>query len=570
MGNVRHHMGHKRHMNSSPIRRNRALSADTLLTAALIDVFKEPVAQAIPKLPKIPEEERTPLVVTLVEIVHLQKEQIQGLKDEIARLKSHNPKPKLKPSALEDGRGARKGKGKRPGSAKRSKLESLEIHETIKVSPEHIPEGSRPKGYEDYTVQDLVLEPHNTVYRLERWVTPDGQTLVGKLPKEAGNGHFGTTLVSFILYQYYHAHVTQPLLWEQLVDLGVDISTGQVNRIITEGKEVFHREKAEILRVGLEVSLYVNVDDTGARHQGKNGYCTHIGNELFAFFESTGSKSRINFLEILRGEDKDYVINDTALELMRLQKLPKGPLEALHALQGRRFKDKEAWESLLGSVGITKNRHMRIATEGALLGSVLDHGLNPKLIVVSDDAGQFNLLILLHALCWIHAERHLSKLVGFNDGQREDLERVRGQVWDLYQVLKLYKQSPSEKLAVEVNERFDAIFTQKTRFETLNQLLKRLHKNKSELLLVLVHPELPLHNNLSEGDVREYVKKRKISGSTRSELGRRCRDTFASLKKTCRKLGVSFWCYVKDRVSGTNTIAPLPELIRQRSREAFG
>lgn len=540
------------------------------MTAALINVFKEPVAQAIPKLPKIPEEERTPLVVTLVEIVHLQKEQIQGLKDEIARLKSHNPKPKLKPSALEKGRGARKGKGKRPGSAKRSKLESLEIHETIKVSPEHIPEGSRPKGYEDYTVQDLVLEPHNTVYRLERWVTPDGQTLVGKLPKEASNGHFGTTLVSFILYQYYHAHVTQPLLFEQLVDLGVDISTGQVNRIITEGKEVFHREKAEILRVGLEVSLYVNVDDTGARHQGKNGYCTHIGNELFAFFESTGSKSRINFLEILRGEDKDYVINDTALELMRLQKLPKGPLEALHALQGRRFKDKDAWESLLGSVGITKNRHMRIATEGALLGSVLDHGLNPKLIVVSDDAGQFNLLILLHALCWIHAERHLSKLVGFNDGQREDLERVRGQVWDLYQVLKLYKQSPSEKLAVEVNERFDAIFIQKTRFETLNQLLKRLHKNKSELLLVLKHPELPLHNNLSEGDVREYVKKRKISGSTRSELGRRCRDTFASMKKTCRKLGVSFWGFLKDRVSGANTIAPLPELIRQRSREVFG
>ena len=399
-------------------------------------------------------------------------------------------------------------------------------------------------------------------------MTPDGRRLVGKLPDGIASGHFGTTLVSFVLYQYYHAGVTQPLIWEQLVDFGVDISTGQVNRIITEGKDVFHQEKADILRVGLEISSYVHVDDTGARHKGKNGYATHVGNELFAFFESTGSKSRVNFLEILRGEAQDYVVDQGSLELMRLQKMPKKQLEALEGLQGRRFEDKKAWESQLKVLGITKQRHVRIATEGALLGSVLSHGVNPKLIVVSDDAGQFNLLLLLHALCWIHAERHMAKLVGFNDGQRQDLDRVRSQVWDLYQILKLYKQSPSDALKSDVLERFDMIFTQKTRFETLNQLLKRLHKNKSELLLVLDHPELSLHNNLSEGDIREYVKRRKISGSTRSELGRRCRDSFASVKKTCRKLGVSFWCFLKDRVSGRNTIRPLPELMRQRAQGA--
>jgi len=529
------------------------------------------VAQTIPKLPEIPEEDKTPLVIALLEIIQLQQEQIQELKDEIARLKGHKPKPKLRPSALSKRRGGRKGKGKRPGSAKRSKLESLEIHETIIVPPqEPIPEGSRRKGYQEFTVQELVLRPHNTVYRLERWVTPDGRTLTGKLPEEVGDGHFGTTLQSFILYQYYHCQVTQPLIWEQLTDFGVDISTGQVNRIITEGKEVFHKEKAEILRVGLRVSSYINVDDTGARHQGKNGYCTHIGNELFAYFESTGSKSRLNFLEVLRGEFEDYVLDEDALELMRLLKLPSEPLEALEGLEGRRFADKEQWEALLSALGITTERHVRIATEGALLGSVLDHGVNPELTVVSDDAGQFNLLILLHALCWIHAERHMAKLVGFNEGQREDLARVRGQVWDLYQILKLYKSSPNEALKAEVLERFESIFTQKTRFETLNQLLKRLHRNKNELLLVLDRPELPLHNNLSEGDVREYVKKRKISGSTRSELGRRCRDTFASAKKTCRKLGVSFWWYLKDRVSGTNRVPWLPDLIRHRAQEAYG
>ncbi|MBN1655358.1 MAG: transposase [Deltaproteobacteria bacterium] len=193
------------------------------------------------------------------------------------------------------------------------------------------------------------------------------------------------------------------------------------------------------------------------------------------------------------------------------------------------------------------------------MGSALEHGLNPGLIVMSDDAGQFN--VLIHALCWIHAERTLTKLIGFSDKQRADLDHARTQVWDLYQILKAYKPSPSETKKLEIQERFDAIFTQYTSFASLNLALERLYKNKSELLLVLQYPDIPLHNNLSECDIREYVKKRKISGSTRSANGRRCRDTFTSLIKTCRKLGISFWDYLKDSVSGAGNIAPIGELI---------
>ena len=182
-----------------------------------------------------------------------------------------------------------------------------------------MPEGSRFKEYDYFTVQDIVIRPHNTLYRLERWQTP---LIVGKMPKELEGSHFGSILVSFILYQYYHAHVTQPLIMEELLEFGVDISTGQINRIIVEGKDVFHSEKDEILSAGLEVSRYVHVDDTGARHKGRNGYCTHIGNELFAWFESTESKSRINFLTLLRGKHTDYVLNDDAFEYMAAQKLP--------------------------------------------------------------------------------------------------------------------------------------------------------------------------------------------------------------------------------------------------------
>ena len=97
----------------------------------------------------------------------------------------------------------------------------------------------------------------------------------------------------------------------------------------------------------------------------------------------------------------------------------------------------------------------------------------------------------------------------------------------------------------------------------MNQALKRIKRNKSELLLVLERPEIPLHNNLSERDIRDYVKKRKVSGGTRSEKGRRCRDTFSSLKKTCKKLGIPFWAYLVDRVFENHQIPLLPALIQQ-------
>lgn len=520
------------------------------------------------KLPQISDfspEEITPALLKVVEICHYQHEQILGLRDEVARLKGEKARPKIRPSKLEsdEKKGKNNNKGKGSGPSKRKKTRDLEIHEEVVIPPKDIPEGSRFKGYEDFTVQDIRIVVHNIRYRRERWVTPDGKTLLGELPPEVGNAHFGAILRAYILYQYHHAHVTQPLILEQLEEWGVDISAGEISATITDGKEAFHAEKEELLRVGLQQSDYVHVDDTGARHQGKNGYCTHIGNEMFAYFASTDSKSRINFLELLRAGSDEYRVNDDALTYMEIFNLPKGPLDLLTGHAGKILGSKKEWLTTLKDLGIVKPRHVRIATEGALLGTVIARGVNPDLVIISDDAGQFN--VLLHALCWIHAERTIHKLVGFNDEQRAALEAVRTQIWDFYQVLKGYKEAPSEAKKVEIEERFDEIFIQRTCFVTLNLALERLHKNKAELLLVLTHPHITLHNNLSEGDIREYVKKRKISGSTRSDNGRRARDTFASLKKTCRKNGISFWQYLLDRCSGANRIPPLAQWIFHRA-----
>lgn len=522
--------------------------------------------------PTIPEDDKTPLVVQLVafieqqgNIIQQQAEQIQQLKDEIARLKNQPPKPKIKPSSLEKQKKGKpkRSKAKRPGSKKRHKTAKLQIHKDEPIEPKQIPDGSEFRYYKPFVVQELKIQAYNTRYRLKVYQAPDGSYVCGKLPAYLNGGHYGPTLIRFALYQYYHCHVTQPLLLEQLHELDIDISAGQLNNILIENKARFHQEKDHILAVGLQVSGYINVDDTGARHQGQNGYCTHIGNESFSWFESTHSKSRINFLKLLRAGQSDYCLNMDAVAYMQAEKLPQYVIKPIIDNLSAIFANDRQWHQFLTDRGIVKDRHAQIATEGALMGSIVEHGICNHLVIVSDDAGQFN--VLLHALCWIHANRAIDKIMAFTDQAQKDLQWVKDQVWLLYEGLKKYKLNPKRKDQKRLEKMFDKIFSSKTASATLNTALKRIYQNKSELLRVLHRPDIPLHNNGAESAIREYVKKRKISGSTRSETGRQCRDTFTSLKKTCRKLGLSFWQYLKDRIEKTGFIPDLSELVKEHA-----
>jgi Transposase IS66 family len=518
-------------------------------------------------LPDISESECTPLVRQLVDLLQQQQETIQQLRDEIARLKGLKTRPLISPSPLEvPPRPPRDPGRKRPGSAKRLKTAQLTITNDVLIPLADPPPGSVFKGYEDFVVQDLIIRPRVVRYRRERWQSLDGQNLVAGLPADVrADSHFGPTLISFIIHQYHHQHVTQPLLWEQLDQLGIDISTGQLSRILTEGKEAFHQEKAELLPAGLAVSSYVQVDDTGARHQGHNGFCTHIGNELFAYFESTDSKSRQNFLEVLRGAHTDYTVNEFAVVYWRRQKLHKAMIERLMA-GVQWWADQAAWQAYLTEQQVTDQRHVRIATEGALLGSLIAHGVLPELVVLSDGAGQFD--VFAHALCWLHVERPLERLVPHNEKHRQAIEKIRQGIWELYAGLKAYRETPDPMAVEALGKQFDDLVVQRTDYPSIDGVLKAMAADRAKLLLVLERPEVPLHNNLSEGHIRDYVKKRKISGSTRSEMGRRARDTFASLKKTCRRLGVNFWEYLQDRVRGLGQIPQLADQIRQKADEA--
>ena len=502
------------------------------------------------------------------------KQTIAKLRAEIARLKGLKAPPVIKPGGMDKATDPPRPEAteQRPRRGKVRPRVAIED----RVLPLAVPAGSRFKGYEPYLVQELVISVQAVRYRRERWQTPDGQTLIAPLP-EGTQGHFGPNLRRFVLMQYHQGQSTLPRLVALLQSLGLSISKREVQRLLTERQDGFLDEARDVLRAGLETSLWVSADDTGARHRAKNGFCTQIGNDCFTWFGTRSAKSRLNFLDLLRAGHTDYVLNEAAFGYMRRRGLA-GPVIARLAAAGEtQFADQAAWQAQLDRLGIAARSEaglaviqdpVTIATEGAHWGSIQAHGFLRDAVVLSDDAGQF--VVGQHALCWVHAERLVHKLDTFTDQQRVAQQRMRKLIWDFYADLKLYRSNPSQSRRRTLRTRFDRIFRRRTGFATLDRLLARLHANKAELLMVLERPEIPLHTNGSENDIRCQVTRRKVSAGTRSDLGRDCRDAFLGLAKTCARHGVAFWDYLGSRlkVPGHIVVPPLAELVRCRGQPA--
>jgi hypothetical protein len=555
-----------------------------------------------------------------------QKEMIQQLKDEIARLNGRKPKPNISPSKLEGNKGRNfceriklqdtnnllslwtkslenlarppmcccfsaaiadilairsleisslarriikliKRRGSKRGQSKgkpRKKKTELLIHDHPVIQPANLPDCAIFKGYQRYMVQDIIFKVHTTQYRLARWQLPDGSYVKGELPSGI-HGHYGPELIAYVLHQYYVCRVTENLLLEELRSRGVLISAGQLSNILIQNKIPFQEEVNELLPTAVWIDHQIQVDDTGGRHKGKNQYTTVIGNEWFSVFATTESKSRINFLKLLQGGKEEYIINDDTLEFIREANESSYLLGYITLFRESKFTCLADWEQFLKERNITRESEVRMVTEAALYASVITNGIPRDLGVHSDDAGQFD--AFEHSLCWIHEERHYRKLIMTDDQARVDLERVRKQIWEIYNNLKAFKENPSEEAKQMIEKQFDEIFEQNTSSPTLNHQLKKTYKKKEELLLSLERSATPLHNNSSETDARAAKIKLKISGGTRSDLGKLARDTFLSLKQTCLKLGINFISFLQDRVHGLYKIPKLAEIIRQRSSQ---
>jgi Transposase IS66 family len=491
----------------------------------------------------------------------------QALRDEVARLKGLPPRPPLRPSGMEQatqpGAADKDAKRSKPPRGVKRDRDAVTAERVCKVT---VPAGSRFKGYEDILVRDLHLSAEVIRYRRERWVLPSGETVLAPLPAGIVGG-CGPELRRFVLALHAQGQVTTERLTALLNGIGVEISKRQVVRLLAEPLDTFVAEDQEVLRAGLATARWITVDDTAARHARKDGFTTQIGDDRFTVFRTGASKSREAFLSVLQAGQTDYVVNAAALDYMRGHSLSGQVIGLLDAHPAKQFADTSAWSAHLARLGIdhlaVTPDPVRVATEGALWGAICDQGLLAGTVIVSDDAGQFR--VGTHALCWMHAERLVHKLLPATPEQRRAVEVTRTLIWWFYADLKAWARDPCPRRAAALRARFDRIFKRKTDYVTLDRLLARLHRRKPELLRVLEHPEIPLHTNGSENDIRACVTKRKISGGTMSTAGRTARDVMLGLMKTCSKLKVSFFRYLGDRlhIPGAITIPPLPDLIRQ-------
>jgi len=425
------------------------------------------------------------------------------------------------------------------------------------------PEGSRHRGYEDLIVQDIVLSAHTTLYRRERRETPAGEIVTAPAPAGVIGG-CGPHLHRLVLMLHFKGQMTCERITGLLNDAGVSISKRQVVRLLTAKLEVFAAEEAGVFEAGLKASPYITVDDTGARHARKAAFTTQFGSARFTAFRTGAHKSRLAFLRHLLGGAAAYEINAEALAYMRAVGVAPILVDALARGARRSFANECEWTAHLDGFALPLKKGVidsyRLASEAALWGAIRAQGRLEGTVIVSDEAGQFR--VGDHALCWVHAERLVQKLIPANALQENAIEVFKRMVWWFYGRLKLFKLAPTPQLADQLSAAFDRIFRRKTPYQSLNALLKRLAARKAELLRVLQRPEIPLNTNASENDIRSVVTKRKISGGTSSERGRQARDVMLGLAKTCAKLRLSFFDYIGNRLGiPAAHIPPLAKLV---------
>jgi hypothetical protein len=185
--------------------------------------------------------------------------------------------------------------------------------------------------------------------------------------------------------------------------------------------------------------------------------------------------------------------------------------------------------------------------------------------LICDDAPQFKRLTDELALCWVHDGRHYKKLNPLVAHPRHLLADFLTRYGDYYDDLLSYPLHPTRPEAERLAQAFDILFSETTDYDALDDRIAQTKAKKAALLMVLKHPEIPLHHNPAELAGRRRARKRDVSFGPRTEQGKKAWDTFLSLAATAKKLGVSFYQYIHDRVTKTHTSPPLADLVTQQA-----
>jgi hypothetical protein len=439
----------------------------------------------------------------------------------------------------------------------RRSFKDLTIHETIEcpVDPASLPPDAVRLDDEIVIVQDVEIKPKNTKFQRQVFHSATRrQYYRGPLPAGCDHGDFSANLRALIIALKYCGNMSEPKIGEFLENFEVRVSTGSISNILTHSASDFEQDYHDVLVAGLWSTTYQQTDDTSARVKGEFWHTHIFCNPFYTLYSTRPHKDRLAVLGVLQNTDElQFRVGQETLGLLQTEfSIPEKWRQTIAGLGEVEFAASE-FKTLLDDWFGERNGQLRTAIEQAAAIVYYRHQSSVPVVrtLVCDDAGQFKLLTDKLALCWIHEGRHYEKLSPVVGRHADALDAFQERFWHYYASLQDYRAGPTEELAVKLRLEFDELFSTRTGYEALDDRITKTESKRDALLTVLSEPLVPLHNNASELGARVSARRRDVSLHSRSERGVRAMDIFTTLVQTSKKLGLSAYAYLRDRLSGS-------------------
>jgi hypothetical protein len=529
----------------------------------------------------ISDERARALIVRLLNLIEdltadlrAAQEQIQHLQDENNRLKGEQGKPditpnKAPPSPDHSSEHERQQPTERVKRGKRATIR-IDREDVARVDRAILPPDAEFKGYEDVVVQDIIIRTDNVLFHKEVFYSPsEQQSYRASLPCGYA-GEFGPGVKALALVLYFGCLMSEAKIRELFVNVGVTVAEGTISNLLIKNQAAFQAEKDAVYGAGLRSSPWQHIDDTSTRVNGQNQHCQIVCNPLYTIYTTTAAKDRLTIIDVLRnGQPRRFRLNAEALGYLEQVQISHAARQKLLHLPWEQDLDEMTLERVLTEhlprVGAQQRKWIVDALAVAAYHAQSEWPI--VRLLICDDAPQFTWATEALALCWVHEGRHYKKLTPWVAAHRKALADFLSDFWDFYAELLAYRDCPTAVERVRLAAAFDTLFATKTDYWALNDRIAKTRAKKAALLVVLDHPEILLHNNPAELGARQRVRKRDVSFGPRTTEGAQAWDTFMSLADTTRKLGMSFYHYIHDRIRGEHQIPPLADLIDERAQE---